>query len=225
MKTVRPVNLNALYEFGFDCTLLPKPDYDSLMSIIGLTTWVPDREGIFISKPDWSPHHDELDDPLKVEQERKKNAYNLHRAPIPLIRAVESLLSSAAILGDLLRAYSTELSYVSLYNGAEDLDWHWDGPSQADFFMLLYLNNSKGWPVQGGGELMTGVRSIDSNYLHVEPKSVSMVQSITPSSRTLVVCNNQNPRFVHKVNPLNEAKERIVLMIGFNLIATMKGSI
>lgn len=223
MNTIRPLDIDKLYQDGFDAISLSREWFTRLRVLIDTTPWVPDPDGIYQAVPDWTLAFQRTEHAQKIDQETTHNALMLKHAPAPLIEACQEMIKSPEIMGDWLEAYQGDMSFISLWNGAEDLNWHWDGPAQADFFFLVYLNKHVGWPDNGGGELLTGKRTLRSGYLRVNEKDVTHLATIKPAARTLVCCNNQNPGFVHKVNPLREADERIVLMVGFRLIPTMRG--
>jgi len=223
MKTIRPLDIEKLYQDGFDAISLNRYWFSRLRQLIEATTWADDPDGIYRAVPDWTLVFQRSQYDHKIDQEAAHNALMLQHAPAPLSAACLDLLSDPAIMGDWLEAYQAKMSFISLWNGAEDLNWHWDGPAQADFFFLIYLNRNMGWPARGGGELLTGRRPLRSGYLRVVDDQVVHLETIAPASRTLVCCNNQNPMFVLKVKPLIEADERIVLMVGFHLIPTMCG--
>lgn len=223
MKEIRPIDLNAIYESGFDAILLSREHYQLLLELVQSQNWIDDPDGIFIKVPSWSSTFKKSQAIEKIDQESEYNDWAMHNAPDNLLQSCRGLLESESIMGIWMEAYRAQMSFISLWNGAEDLDWHWDGPAQADFFFLIYLNRKTGWPEDGGGELIVGVRDVSSGYLKTNLSVVREAQRIRPASRTLVCVNNQNPRFVHKVLPLKNADERTVLMIGFNLIPTMSG--
>lgn len=225
MITIRPIEIDQLYQNGFDAIGLSREWFMRLREQIDATSWAPDPDGIYQSVPTWSLSFKRSEHAHKIDQESEHNAQMLQNAPRTLIDACQDLLKAPEIMGDWLEAYTAKMSFISLWNGAEDLDWHWDGPAQADFFFLIYLNKSMGWQDDGGGELLTGRRPLRSGYLRVNSDEVAHLATIKPASRTLVCCNNQNPSFVHKVKPLGSADERVVLMIGFHLIPTMRGQL
>ena len=223
MNTIRPLDIGKLYQDGFDAISLNREWFTRLRGLIDATEWVPDPDGIYQAVPAWTLAFQRAEHVHKIDQETAHNALMLDNAPPSLIEACHELLMSPAVMGDWLEAYQGGINFISLWNGAEDLNWHWDGPAQADFFFLIYLNKKPGWPENGGGELLTGKRVLRRGYLHVNEEDVIHFETIRPATRTLVCCNNQNPSFVHKVKPLREADERIVLMVGFRLIPTMRG--
>jgi hypothetical protein len=230
MKAIRPLNMNAIYRDGVDTVVISRDWYCQLREIIMQTLWMDDPGGIFIKVPDWSIQALKQSDerlpraPMsKVEQEAEHTAHVFAHAPSPLLNACRGMLADPTIMGEWLMAYNAEMKFMSLWNGAEDLGWHWDGPARASFFFLIYLNSNIGWKPDGGGELLVGIRDIGPNFLRVVPADVSLFATIKPEARVLVCCNNNNPRFVHKVNPLDSEGERIVLMIGFDLNPTMLG--
>lgn len=222
--TPRPLDLDSLYEHGFDAVLLERNHFQALMSAVAETVWMPDPDGVFNAVPSWRSRPS-LSDPQasKATHEQVANASSLSCAPVPLLNASNALLESDFLVGSWRRGFDLALRYVSLWDGAEPLEWHWDGPATAGFFMLIYLNDRPGWNDAQGGQLSTGIRSLKGNYLRTEDTPVKQLATIAPSQRTLVCCNNQNPRFVHKVNGLTGPYERKVLMLGFDALATLKG--
>lgn len=225
MLIARPLNINTMYENGFDAVLLNRQWHDRLMKHVNAEQWVEDDEGLFLSRPAWTinPHSEKQAKKLKIDEETDRNDFLMRTAPPDLMASANALLECSDIMGIWQHAYQAKMKFLTMWNGAEDLDWHWDGPAQADFFFLIYLNRFSGWSDKMGGQLITGIRDIDRDYLKVDKSRVRTLSVIDPISRTLVCCNNQNPRFVHKVVPLDEGKERIVLMIGFDLVPIMKG--
>jgi len=218
----RSLNLDAIYSQGFDAVVLTREHYAMLKSVLATTQWVADPEGMFSAIPDWQ-HKSVSNFSLKAEAEQASNREGLERAPAILQQAASDLLTSEALMGSWLLAFDFEVKFLSLWDGAEPLDWHWDGPANADFFFLIYLNETPGWQDQKGGRLLTGERSLTGNYLRTQDAPVKLKETIAPAQRTLVCCNNQNPRFVHKVEGLTAGDQRRVLMIGFDAIASLKG--
>lgn len=225
MLITRPLDINAIYEQGYDAVLLNREWHERLMRHVNEVQWVDDDEQLFVSRPQWtkSDLSSRRIEGLKIDEEASRNAFLMHAAPSDIMESAEALLACRDVMGIWPQAYRAKMKFITMWNGAEDLDWHWDGPAQADFFFLIYLNRFAGWSNKMGGQLVTGIRDIDKEYLKVDKPSVRTLNVIDPISRTLVCCNNQNPRFVHKVVPLNEGKERIVLMIGFDLVPVMSG--
>ncbi len=220
-REVRSLSMDSIYNNGFDAVFLPRDTYQQLMDILDTVEWLPDEDGEYNAIPKWLWNNFATETENQVKRESQFNQINL--ACKPLVDACHAIIKNGGVMGEWLEAFTPELTLITLWDGAEDLDWHWDGPCQTDFFFLIYLNKKRGWPENGGGELFTGKRSLKSGYMHTDPDDVIPLNGIRPSSRTLVCCNNENPSFVHKVVPLREADERIVLMVGFNLLPTMQG--
>lgn len=56
------------------------------------------------------------------------------------------------------------------------------------------------------------------NWMNVdENTSVKLLETVLPTNGSVVILNNQNPKFVHKVYPLVEEKERKVVTFGVSL--------
>ena len=218
----RQLDIDAIYSQGFDAVALSRSHHLNLMAVLAEMRWIADSEGMFNAVPDWQKK-DDINFSEKAEKEKNSNAQSLLRAPIALRHAASGLISSQALMGSWLLAFDFELKFLSLWDGAEPLDWHWDGPANAAFFFLIYLNEKPGWEDDCGGQLLIGERGLSGNYLRTQDSPVLHKETIAPAQRTLVCCNNQNPRFVHKVMGLTGNQQRRVLMVGFDAIASLKG--
>lgn len=214
----RALNLDQIMSEGHDGIALPRPHYQTLLTMVQGLEWKPDPDGVFARIPTFLSH---LQGPPSVDQfekERRLNEQSLVDCPPDLLAAIESLLIEPQVMNNWLIGHQPRLRFISVWDGAEALDWHWDGPAGADFFFLIYLNNTPGWTEGSGGQLLTGRRKLDGNYLRVDGDQVDYLATYAPVTRSLICCNNQNPQFVHKVIPLRTAQERTVLMIGFDMV-------
>lgn len=214
----RPLDIDLIYAHGYDCVLLPRNHYETFSGIVHSIKWTIDPEGVFNRIPLYLLESLNEKSEDKAEQEQKMNDLAMAACPSELIDSVQRLLCDESIMNNWLLPYRAKARFISLWDGAEDLDWHWDGPARADFFFLIYLNKGKGWSEGNGGILHMGKRNLDGNFLKVDAEAVEWMGEIMPSSRTIVCCNNQNPQFVHKVTPLSKGDERTVLMIGFDML-------
>ncbi len=215
------LNVNSIYKHGYDAVSLTPAWHTRFTEIVKQTDWIADSSKVVLRNPSWASTN-AGGYASKVEQEESLNADSLALAPQDLVAGVRELLEDRNLFGIWREAYKFDLSFIAMWDGAERLPWHWDGPTQAEFFFLIYLNQYDQWPAGGGGELIVGTRDIESGFLGFpKPEDVTVLDMITPQAGTVVCCNNRNPRFVHKVNPLLRAKERIVLMICFNTTPDM----
>lgn len=214
----RALNLDQIMLEGHDGIALPRPHYQALLNMIQGLEWAPDPDGVFARIPTFLSHVQDSPSVDQFEKERRLNEQSLVECPADLLAAVESLLRDPIVMGNWLIGHQPRLSFISVWDGAEALDWHWDGPAGADFFFLIYLNNTPGWTEAWGGQLLIGRRKLDGNYLKVDGDQVDYLATYAPATRSMICCNNQNPQFVHKVIPLSTAQERTVLMIGFDMI-------
>lgn len=218
----RPLNIDSIYSKGFDAVALTREHMLLLRSVIDDMEWVPDPEGMFNAIPSWkTPEENSFG--CKADKELSHNRSSLALAPPKLLESAKLLINSESLMGTWMLGFDFEVKFISAWDGAEPLDWHWDGPANADFFFLIYLNDKAGWAPGKGGHLMTGLRDLSGNYLKTSDSVVTTIETIPPAQRTVVCCNNQNPRFVHKVVALNGKHQRKVLMIGFDALATLKG--
>lgn len=214
----RPLSVDNIFSSGHDGIALQRGIYQNLLRIIHDLEWGDDPGLVYNRLPSFLSSLHLLNDDDKFSKEDALNEASLKACPLELSSAVSEILNDPQVMGNWLIAHTPKLRFVSVWDGAEDLDWHWDGPAGADFFFLIYLNQEPGWIGTEGGQLKVGRRSLEGNYLQVEASEVLELSSYEPASRTLVCCNNHNPQFVHKVVPLSTQRERTVLMVGFDMI-------
>jgi hypothetical protein len=214
---VRKLDLDNIYSLGHDAVALPRGHYQALMGALDALEWQSDPDDVYARIPGFLADSARLKRSDKSQQERDMHQLAMDACPSAVLMAAQALLSDREVMGEWVIAHQPELRFISIWDGAEDLDWHWDGPAGADFFFLMYLNREPGWPIGEGGQLMVGKRSLDGNYMQVDTDAVQHLATFDPCTRTLICCNNQNPQFVHKVVPLHSGQERIVFMIGFDM--------
>lgn len=211
------LNYDQIMSQGHDGIVLPRSHYHDLLTLVQGLAWTSDPSGIFSRVPTILSGQGMVIHVDQFEKERQINQSSLERCPEDLRKAIDRLLTEPNVMGNWLAAHTPAVRFISIWDGAEDLDWHWDGPAGADFFFLIYLNKSPGWKESDGGQLLAGRRSVSGNYLKVNSEDVQHLGTYAPASRSLICCNNQNPQFVHKVLPLSAPTERTVLMIGFDM--------
>lgn len=214
---IRRLDLDSIYNLGHDAIALPRRHYSRLMDALQTLEWTNDPNGTFARIPRYLVQSAGLKASNKSEQELVMNQSAMNACPEELLEASAALLMDTDVMGNWIIPHRPELQFISIWDGAEDLDWHWDGPAGADFFFLIYLNQEMGWKDHQGGQLMVGKRSVNGNFMKVEPTEVQHLATYDPCSRTLICCNNQSPQFVHKVVPLTQGHERTVFMVGFNM--------
>lgn len=214
---VRKLDLDSIYNQGHDAVALPRSHYTRLMDALQTLEWSVDTSGSFNRIPSYLLPSARLKADEKADQEAMMKRSAMNACPVYLVDAANALITDPELMGNWIIPHRPELQFISIWDGAEDLDWHWDGPAGADFFFLIYLNAEGGWEQSRGGQLMVGTRSLEGNFMKVDASTVTALATYEPSSRTLVCCNNQSPQFVHKVLPLTNGHERTVFMVAFNM--------
>ena len=115
---------------------------------------------------------------------------------------------------------------VNKMHPGTSMPWHWDG-FDGSFIQLLFYINTPG--VFAGGEFEVGkvdnvqVNSTD-NHPHWAPtKGLNYIQGnvtstgkIKPSNDQMILLNNHNPLFVHRVNTTNELRYSVIVTCGFS---------
>ncbi|WP_137297244.1 hypothetical protein [Psychromonas sp. SP041] len=213
------VNLNEFYGNGISQTLVIKDFYQKIFNEITNIKWVPDQRGPYNTIPEWTQSVVPSDDGERINEERKMGKTSLDSCPVKLRELIEEMLKDERVIGDMSHIYKLKLDYIDIWNGVEDMGWHWDGPCQSEMISLIYFND-KDLDIEYGGSIEAGVRDIQAGkdwmkeYLDVERVAI-----FPPIGRLQVWINNTNPRFVHKTNKLKDAKSnRLTMTFGVSLI-------
>jgi hypothetical protein len=117
-------------------------------------------------------------------------------AVVPSSRApaAADLIAQSQDLSFFKRYYdSYDLMYIDLWNGSEEIPYHFDTINGADTLVLIYLTEELVWSKECGGQIS----------LQKKIKDVILAEEeIDPISETMVVVNNANPLVKHKVTAL-----------------------
>jgi hypothetical protein len=192
------MNLNdQYYDRGFFAVELDGLTKSLLWNEIITTNWVPDTvDGIYKQIPDWYKSNVNL-----------KNITGANRADCERIigdhimkLAPESLLNVGNILVDtepfqLFKKYFKrhELKFVDMWNGSEEIPYHFDTINGCDTLVLIYLTDQHVWDPKWGGAI--SMKKEVDNFVIFE-------QEILPNNGTMLVINNANPLVYHKVTAL-----------------------
>lgn len=140
---------------------------------------------------------------------------------------------SDLLLGDAFfqmnQCFDFKINVADIWDGCdpEGLPWHYDGVTSDDIVLLFYLSENKGWKPEFGGHLEIGIRTSsmlnDPNiYTGTGTEIENGIESICvvpPKIRNLVVLNNKNPYFLHKVHKiLKPDLSRRTMLLGLNLL-------
>ena len=214
------INLNDYYENGASQTLVIKEYYLRMLDSIEKMEWIPATfDGNYNKVPSWATEATKGMNIDKSTQESMLGKDSLKNCPGDLIGVLEEMLNDERVIGDISSVYKLRLDFVDLWDGVEELNWHWDGPSESEMISLIYFNEQN-LSLDYGGSLEIGVRKIQpgKNWAK-EYDSVNSVGIFPPSGRTQIWINNRNPKFVHKTKKLEDNnKPRVTLTFGVTFL-------
>jgi hypothetical protein len=191
-------NEEKYYEHGFFKSKINSSVKTLLWREIYATNWVKDQgEAVYKSVPDWYYSNVSYDVGFRGSDrksfERRSGVDFLNQAPQSL-KAAADLIAQSQDLSFFKRYYdSYDLMYIDLWNGSEEIPYHFDTINGADTLVLIYLTEELVWSKEWGGQIS----------LQKKIKDVILAEEeIDPISETMVVVNNANPLVKHKVTAL-----------------------
>ena len=204
----------SFHRFGF--TRLNTPAYfrEGIEKRLSQESWIPSET--YARLPSWHTH--------AGDKERDENVPEtdlcrqlLERIPEDYLTLTSRLLSDQDTLQDMLFLHDFSISYFDIWDGAEQLDWHCDQISKGEAFLLAYFTERYEWQNEFGGQIEFGRRRLDGDWLN-QTGVITGISKINPVHGTVILCNNTNPQFVHRVNPLSPEISRVTLLVGLNTI-------
>lgn len=192
------MNLNdQYYDRGFFVTELDGLTKSLLWNEIATTNWVPDTvDNIYKQIPDWYKSNIDIRDingANRAECERIIGEHVTALAPESLLNIGNSLVDTEPF--QLFKKYfkKHELKYLDMWNGSEEIPYHFDTINGCDTLVLIYLTDQSVWNKDWGGSISMK-KEVDN--------SVIFEQEILPNNGTMLVINNANPLVYHKVAAL-----------------------
>jgi hypothetical protein len=186
------------YENGFFSSTVTKEISALLWNEIYVTEWVEDsNEGIYKKIPKWYSTAIKLDTGLngskRKQFERKSGREQFITVPQSLKEIGDKLTESPDLefFNQFYESY--ELMYLDLWNGSEEIPYHFDTINGADTLVLIYLTEESRWEKEWGGQI-----SLQKKVNDV----IIMEQEFNPDSGLMLVINNANPLVRHKVTAL-----------------------
>lgn len=191
-------NETRYYEHGFFSSKISKEINALLWTEVYSTNWVTDtNEQIYKQIPNWYKDNTKFDvgetGSKRKYFERESGQNFLLSAPETLTNVVSSILKLPDL--DFFNRYynSYKLMYLDLWNGSEDIPYHFDTINGADTLILVYLTEQQTWQKEWGGQISLQKKVDDV---------IIVEQEFDPISQTMLVINNSNPLIKHKVTAL-----------------------
>lgn len=191
------MNETLYYDQGYFCSTIDKNIETILWNEIYSTDWKQDDvEHIYKEIPVWyeasKKYNLQEDGSNRADYERLIGEDIFSKTPKTLIDVGYSLLQTPQF--DFFKKYykTPQLKYIDLWNGSEDIPYHFDTINGCDTLVLIYLTDQP-WDADWGGSI-TMKKQVDSNILYEN--------KVLPNNATMLVVNNANPLVFHKVEKL-----------------------
>lgn len=210
------LNVNKFYKQGYDEWTLPEELKTILWGAIYTEEW--NEHSVYKNIPSWSINTDittppKQDREYNREYEKAKSASSLDVVPQVYIDSIKKLFDNS-YYSKWFRdtcGFDYELRFIDLWNGSDELAYHWDGVEDHDLGFLIYLTDEPNWKQEYGSVLKIAERDWPTETVYNE-------NSIIPSNGKIILLNNMNPRFVHSVGKLKDnTKNRYTINVGISV--------
>ena len=200
------------YDQGYFVTKLPHALAAYLWNEVYSTNWVSDsKENIYKQIPSWYVSNTKYDVGQNGEKratfERSIGQEILSKTPKSLLDISQELLTFDDL--DFFNKYyqRSETMYIDLWNGSEEIPYHFDTINGADTLLLIYLTEQDIWKKEWGGQI--SLKKQVNDVIITE-------EEIDPLNGTMVVINNTNPLVKHRVKALlNTAVNRYTFSFNY----------
>jgi hypothetical protein len=184
------------FEKGYVVSNIPQSMLSAFWYIIHSTEWV-NSTSVFKEVPSWyvegKPVDSNKEDSIQ-DFEKYANQQIMEHAPRSILDLAQDV--SCLPLLQYLKIYRPQLtlSHVHLWNGAEGGAFHQDIIDGSNVLVLCYFTDEMVWDPKWGGSI-TLQKQIDGG---------KYTNQVYPNTGTMVIINNDNPLFMHKVELLNQ---------------------
>lgn len=190
--------LVSYFERGYITTQLPDHLMSRLWAEIYMTEWVADTDNVYKAKPNWyttKKYDIEEDGELQHLVEKTYGSALYDNVPTTVKDVAVEIINLPKF--DFLRSFkdTATLKYVHLWNGAEAIPWHFDTIDGSDTLVFVYLTDTLNWQSSYGGSI-SFCKDINGVLAHEA--------TLLPNNGTMVIVNNSNPLFKHKVEELKD---------------------
>jgi len=206
-------NETQYYDQGFFVTDISTAIKALLWNEIHTTNWVSDtNENIYKQIPDWyvSNKQYELDlsgsNRATFEREIGKDVF--HNTPDSLKTISEYITNQPQF--DFFRRYykQSNIQYIDMWNGSEEIAYHYDTINGTDTLCLIYLTEQLEWKKEWGGQISLKKEINDA---------IIIEQEFDPINGRMLVINNANPLIRHRVRKLlNNTVNRYTFSFNYN---------
>jgi hypothetical protein len=169
-----------------------------LWNAIYSTEWIQDtQEGLYKEIPLWYRNNFKYDKKPdgsdRADYERKVGKRVFKNTPKEIIDIGYDLLETDPFIFFKTFYRNVKLQYIDLWNGSEEIDFHFDTINGCDTLVLIYLTEQEVWKEEWGGSI---------EMKKQVGNDVKYIEKISPLNGTMLVINNANPLVYHKVRAL-----------------------
>ena len=186
------------YENGFFKAEVDDTIKKLLWNEIYNTPWVIDNiDNVYKEIPNWyksnKKYQKNPDGSDGFKFERNIGSDILKNTPESLKYIGLELIESSPFMFFKTYYERVELQYIDLWNGSEEIPYHFDTINGADTLVLIYLTEEINWQKDWGGSITMKKQVGDMTLCE---------EKILPNNGTMLVINNANPLVMHKVEQL-----------------------
>jgi hypothetical protein len=200
------------YDQGYFVTTLPNHVLALLWNEVHSTEWIDDTaEHIYKKIPKWyqgsTKYQVDSTGSNRSTYEREIGNELLIKTPSSLIEIADLMLNIRELAFFQNYYKQSKLMYLDLWNGSEEIAYHFDTINGADTLLLIYLTEQPLWEEEWGGQI--SLKKQINDVIITE-------QVINPLNGTMVVINNANPLVKHRVRALqNTAVNRYTFSFNY----------
>jgi hypothetical protein len=191
-------HVEQYFERGYIISKLPDNLLSKLWAEIYTTDWLQDPEGVYKGKPSWyntKKYNIEEDGSLQNLVEKTYGSELIINAPDTLLQTANDIVK----LNDFnfIKSFKDNivLKYLHMWNGAEEIPWHYDTIDGSDILVFVYLTDTINWLDEYGGRIEF-CKEINGQQFYTK--------QLSPKNGTMVIVNNTNPLFKHKVEKMKD---------------------
>jgi len=206
-------NLQSFFEKGFDTLYVDDTITNHLAGFV-LTEQYGKGTYPGIENPLWDRDYLDLDDNFYANQQK-------------YVDIIKQVLAEPYFKywNEIYGTFDNFKVSVNRMNAGTDMVWHWDGFDGTLIQLLFYMETQDSGEFEVGKVSQIQVNDTDS-FPHWQPAkglnhiegNVETTGKIKIETNKLIVLNNYNPCFVHRVNTTNTLRHSVIVSCGYKSV-------
>lgn len=212
MKMIKQApDLNSFFENGYDTSTIDRSFIDHLAGYVFSEQF---GSGTYpgVENPIWDRDYQDLD-------------FNFYKSQEKYVDLIKDLLKQNYFKywNEIYGNFSFFKVSINKMQPGSSMDWHWDGFDGTFIQLLFYLQPLQQGQFEVGIANKIQVKNTDSfphwqpskglNYIGGDVKSTG---KININNDTMIILNNQNPKFVHRVNETDQLRYSVIASCGYD---------